>query len=149
MALRHTTRWPIAREHLTRIREGIDLLGSNPHAAEAFRFANRAMWRQRIHTLYALEARRGHTPEMAQIDLPRNRSWYPFQLAFILLNLPGLTDSTTRTGAARARPWPTCSGSPPAAARPKPTWACRPTRWACGGCKAPWPGARARTAWPC
>jgi len=77
---------------LTRIREGIALLGSNPHAAEAFRFANRTMWRQRIHTLYALAVRRGQTPEMAQIDIPRNRSWFPFQLAFLLLNLPSLTD---------------------------------------------------------
>ena len=25
------------------------------------------------------------------IDIPANRSWYPFQLAFILLNLPGIT----------------------------------------------------------
>ena len=25
------------------------------------------------------------------IDLPKNRSWHPFQLALILLNLPGIT----------------------------------------------------------
>ena len=25
------------------------------------------------------------------MDVPHNRSWYPFQLAFILLNLPGIT----------------------------------------------------------
>ena len=25
------------------------------------------------------------------IDVPANRSWYPFQLAFLLLNLPGIT----------------------------------------------------------
>ena len=28
---------------------------------------------------------------MITIDIPENRSWYPFQLAFILLNLPGIT----------------------------------------------------------
>ncbi len=28
---------------------------------------------------------------MGTIDIPENRSWYPFQLAFILLNLPGIT----------------------------------------------------------
>ena len=28
--------------------------------------------------------------------MPKNRSWRPFQLAFILLNLPALTDPTTR-----------------------------------------------------
>src|SRR5213078_3098809 len=38
------------------------------------------------------------------IDVPRNRSWYPFQLAFILLNLPGITklDHKDRTGEAEA-----------------------------------------------
>ena len=29
---------------------------------------------------------------MTEIDVPTNRSWYPFQLAFILLNLPAMTD---------------------------------------------------------
>lgn len=32
------------------------------------------------------------TPGMAAIDVDPNRSWYPFQLAFILLNLPCITD---------------------------------------------------------
>ena len=32
--------------------------------------------------------------------MPTNRTWYPFQVAFILLNLPGLTQAaTTPTGA--------------------------------------------------
>ena len=35
--------------------------------------------------------RRGEEPDFAAIDVPANRSWYPFQLAFILLNLPGIT----------------------------------------------------------
>jgi hypothetical protein len=30
-------------------------------------------------------------PDMGTIDIPENRSWYPFQLAFVLLNLPGIT----------------------------------------------------------
>ncbi len=75
-----------------RIREGITLLAHNEQAARAFAFMNRAMWQQRIHTLHAEERRRGqHTP-LADKDRPENRSWRPFQLAFILLNLPALTD---------------------------------------------------------
>jgi hypothetical protein len=77
---------------LKRIREGIDLLTVNPMAAEAFRFANEAMWQQRVHTMLAEQVRRGLSPDIAKIDVEKNRSWYPFQLAFILLNLPGITD---------------------------------------------------------
>lgn len=80
------------RENLRRIRAGITLLGANPQAADAFRFANRAMWQQRIHTLFARQVRLGNPAELAAFDLPENRTWRPFQLAFILLNLPALTD---------------------------------------------------------
>ncbi|HOC00601.1 MAG TPA: DISARM system helicase DrmA [Verrucomicrobiota bacterium] len=101
---------------LKRICEGIDLLTSNPMAAEAFRFANEAMWLQRIHTILAEQVRRGVTANMAAIDVEPNRSWYPFQLAFILLNLPGITDlkhpdRTDETGATADLLWfPTGGG---------------------------------------
>lgn len=81
-----------ARKNLERIREGLELLSADSQAAEAFRFANRAMWQQRIHLLYAQSCRRGETVTLEDIDIPDNRRWYPFQLAFILLNLPSLTD---------------------------------------------------------
>lgn len=83
------------RATLVRIRAGITLLGTNPQAAEAFRFANRAMWLQRIHTLYTRAVRQGGQGDKVAIeafDAPVNRTWYPFQLAFILLNLPALSD---------------------------------------------------------
>jgi len=82
----------LCRQTLTRISAGIELLASNADAARAFTFTNRAMWLQRIHTLYAEERRRGGTRTLADMDQPANRSWRPFQLAFILLNLPALTD---------------------------------------------------------
>ncbi|HEV3446301.1 MAG TPA: DISARM system helicase DrmA, partial [Gemmataceae bacterium] len=80
------------RATLQRIQAGLDLIDTDTQAAEAFRFLNRAMWLQRTHSLFAERVRRGdEEPDFAQIDIPENRSWYPFQLAFILLNLPGIT----------------------------------------------------------
>lgn len=80
------------RRTLQRIRAGIALLDADPWAAQAFRFANRAMHLQRIHTLLAAAVRRGSKERLEDLDTPVNHSWRTFQLAFILLNLPALTD---------------------------------------------------------
>ncbi len=79
------------RKALARIEAGLKLLPEDENAAEAFRFANLAMWQQRIHTIISLKKRRDEPVDERAIDVPANRSWYPFQLAFILLNLPGIT----------------------------------------------------------
>ena len=80
------------RSTLTRIQAGLDLLDQDENAAQSFAFLNRAMWLQRTHSLFAEQVRRsGENPDMGDIDIVENRSWYPFQLAFILLNLPGIT----------------------------------------------------------
>lgn len=77
---------------LYRIKAGIALLDRDPTAAEAFRFTNAAMRSQRVRTLFAAKARRGEKPDLNVLDVPAQRSWRPFQLAFILLNLPALID---------------------------------------------------------
>jgi len=77
-----------------RLVEGIQVL-ANEHddkALEAFRFANRAMARQRIHSMFALDRRRGGTKKLTDLDAPKNRSWRPFQLAFVLLSIPSMAD---------------------------------------------------------
>ena len=79
------------REALRRIEAGLALLAEDEKAAEAFRFANLAMWQQRVHTILALRRRRDEPADERSIDVAANRSWYPFQLAFFLLNLPGIT----------------------------------------------------------
>jgi len=76
---------------LARIEEGIELLRSDPNAAAAFQFANRAMHLQRLHYAYAVKVRTGEKPDLAKMDVPGGRTWYAFQLAFLLLNLPGIT----------------------------------------------------------
>jgi hypothetical protein len=87
------------RDTLKRIEAGLNLLDIDPLAGQAFQFMNRAMCLQRTHSMFAEKVRRGEEPDFAQIDIAENRSWYPFQLAFILLNLPGITkfDHTERS----------------------------------------------------
>src|SRR5262249_39970012 len=93
-AYRHVAEQAIAECHhtLSRIQAGIDLLAHHAQAAQAFAFMNKAMWQQRMHTLYAEERRRGQQPSLEELDRPENRSWRPSQLAFILPNLPALPD---------------------------------------------------------
>jgi hypothetical protein len=80
-----------------RIAAGIELLGTDPQALDAFRFANEAMALQRRHTtLAALRGSEGigYAEALDRITAlgPEAASWRPFQLAFVLLNLPALTD---------------------------------------------------------
>ncbi|GAA3755022.1 DISARM system helicase DrmA [Salinactinospora qingdaonensis] len=91
-----------ARQAAERIRAGVALL-ADPAAAHheealaAFRFANRAMALQRRHTQLA-QLRETEGIDYAEAQrrvLARGAaaaSWRPFQLAFVLLNLPSLTD---------------------------------------------------------
>ncbi|TDE34181.1 DISARM system helicase DrmA [Actinomadura sp. 6K520] len=85
-----------ARRAAERIKAGITLLAENDDARRAFAFANAAMYLQRVHTIAAGERRRRPrlplSEAVREADLVRNRSWRPFQLAFILLNLPALAD---------------------------------------------------------
>ncbi|MCK6470898.1 MAG: DISARM system helicase DrmA [Planctomycetes bacterium] len=80
------------KDILTQLREGIAVLEKNDKALAAFRFANKAMAAQRVQSIFALNRRRGGKAELAEFDIPKNRSWRPFQLAFILLSIPSLSD---------------------------------------------------------
>ena len=93
-----------------RIEAGLDLLAADQQAWVAFRFMNEAMALQRQHT-EAMGVRRG-APEasfakaLKAVDDPRRRSWRPFQIAFVLLNLPALADPThpERTAGGQGQP---------------------------------------------
>jgi hypothetical protein len=77
-----------------RLEEGIAVLAGDDKALAAFRFANRAMAQQRVHSLFALSKRRGENKTLEDFEQRNNRSWRPFQLAFILLSIPSLADPT-------------------------------------------------------
>ncbi|MFH8681261.1 DISARM system helicase DrmA [Streptomyces lydicus] len=85
-----------ALEIADRLDRAIDLLRDDGIAREAFRFANQAMALQRVRG--EVVRARLNAPELSlgrllrDKDVPSNRSWRPFQLAFVLLCLPGLTD---------------------------------------------------------
>lgn len=85
-----------ARQMADRLDRAIDLLRDDSLAREAFRFANQAMARQRLRT--EIVRHRLAQPERSaedlerELDKPGTRQWRPFQLAFVLLCLPGLTD---------------------------------------------------------
>lgn len=90
-----------ARKAARRIRAGIALLTDpaaegHVEASRAFRFANTVMAAQRRRTSIAARrsGRLGFTEAKAAIDEQGAAvaSWRPFQLAFVLLNLPSLTD---------------------------------------------------------
>lgn len=67
-----------------RMREGIELLGSDAVVREAFKLANLAMHAQ------ALQADRGR--EDKRYTKGKQPRWRPFQLAFVLLNLASVAD---------------------------------------------------------
>ncbi|MGH4026250.1 MAG: DISARM system helicase DrmA [Pseudonocardiaceae bacterium] len=100
-----------ARRAAGRIRAGITLLTDpespgHDDALRAFRFANQAMAAQRRHTEIA---RLREDPAISYAEAKATvdgrgveaASWRPFQLAFVLLNLPSLTDLAHPERAAR------------------------------------------------
>ncbi|WP_328812275.1 helicase-related protein [Rhodococcus sp. NBC_00297] len=76
-----------ARHAADRIEAGIALLAGDPEVFEAFQLANQAMQTQRARQVWV---RNGATGPM---DEGLDQTWYPFQIAFVLLNLPGLADA--------------------------------------------------------
>jgi hypothetical protein len=89
-----------AREVADRLERAIHLLRADGLAREAFRFANQAMANQRIHSELVrarlADPSRTVASLLRELDRSGTRSWRPFQLAFVLLCLPGLTDPAHR-----------------------------------------------------
>ncbi|TKC96504.1 DISARM system helicase DrmA [Polyangium fumosum] len=69
-----------------RIQEGIELLGKNKEALRAFQLANLAM--------HGAAMQADKTREDPRYVGGKQPEWRPFQLAFVLLNLPSLEDTS-------------------------------------------------------
>ena len=97
-ALRHMEN---CRECLRRMRDGVRLLDDDPVIALAFRMMNQAMLMQQIHYGISAQSRRAWHFEAGDLRLEEpfhrpsyddpERTWRPFQLAFILMNLKSVS----------------------------------------------------------
>jgi hypothetical protein len=79
-------------EILQRLRDGIETLKVDAKALQAFRFTNEAMAIQRVRSMYSLAVRRHEDKTLDDFNKTKNRSWRPFQLAFLLLSIPSLAN---------------------------------------------------------
>ena len=78
-----------------RLNEGISVLANpeNANALQAFRFANLAMAKQRVQSIYAHKRRSDKSITVEELNKnPKNYSWRSFQLAFLLLSIPALAN---------------------------------------------------------
>lgn len=85
------------KECANRMHAGLRLIQEDEHVFEAFRFSNQVMWDQRIHSLWSAANRKLGAVNGNPIDFdnPANRTWRPFQMGFILLNLIGIADEAS------------------------------------------------------
>lgn len=72
---------------LERIKDGIELLNNNETAKRAFELMNEAMYDQFLHYSVVSGERKSLNEPIGYI-----RSWRPFQLAFILMNIRSIVD---------------------------------------------------------
>jgi hypothetical protein len=80
-----------------RMREGVKILESDSRAWQAFQLANRAMLMQAMHSDLQKTRRNPGIGEITWPDISdgvstENRKWRPFQLAFLLLSIKGITE---------------------------------------------------------
>jgi hypothetical protein len=80
------------------LRDGIRVLLDDPEAVRCFRFMNDVMAQQRIHSQIVEKRAKNPSLTIAQArslvmaDGAKAHSWRPFQLAFVLMQIPALLD---------------------------------------------------------
>src|SRR5262249_16269670 len=77
----------LCRETYARLCRGIQTLAADQSAFEAFQLANSPILKQRARTVWLKSGK----PAIGPVETDVHQ-WRPFQLAFILLCLPGIAD---------------------------------------------------------
>ena len=94
----------IARSHIRRCRdacarmsEGLEFLlaEDNKKTRLAFALANRAMLYQRLYYDYSLRVAKGEAPARRPNPAASDAAWYPFQMAFLVMNVRGIADESS------------------------------------------------------
>ena len=76
----------------SRMLRGIEILRSNKMAMLAFRLMNKAMLMQQVHSQsFRFRDLDSTFPELRDEYISGERKWRPFQLAFVLMNIPSAT----------------------------------------------------------
>jgi len=89
-----------AQQVATRLEHGIEFVAIDDEARRCFGFANQVMAEQRVRSQVAAKRAANASLSIADAeasvaaDGPKAHSWRLFQLAFVLLQLPALTDPT-------------------------------------------------------
>jgi len=87
-----------AEKSLSRIKEGIEILKSDEKVQNAFKFMNRAVAHQQWHYDFSTNKKNKQDIDFKNLDYQKELfklekgKWYPFQIAFILLNLKSFQD---------------------------------------------------------
>lgn len=84
----------LCRLALDRIRHGIATIERNPLAMEAFQLANRAILMQQYHSRLPVRSLKAEREKLPGWDDYPGGFWRTFQLAFLLMTIPGVVDET-------------------------------------------------------
>ena len=84
----------LCRIALDRIRRGIECLESDSTAVEAFKLANRAILMQQHHSRLPIRSLDADPAFLPPWDDYPSGYWRTFQLAFVLMTIPGIVDAT-------------------------------------------------------
>lgn len=90
------TNLELCRTALDRIRRGINTLENDPIALKAFKLANRAVLMQQFHSRLPARSLDADPPTLPAWDTYKEGHWRTFQLAFLLMTIPGIINDTDR-----------------------------------------------------
>ena len=77
---------------LRRMKEGLEILKRDKNVSDAFKYMNKAMYLQQAHYQIKKEKYKNSLNYEEHLLSEKKGNWFPFQIAFILINLKSLSD---------------------------------------------------------